>query len=129
MDSTIGPQLGQGATNDMEQLYDVKGQFVCGKGPAITDMTGDNLPGKEQGDHRFTVVEKQNVSKDVADIVLAAGAVANEKIAEACKELFEVLDKVGIDKADLLKGISFLAREDVTDADYLAFQVRVFKHD
>ena len=112
----------------MEQLYDVKTQFVCGKA-VLTDMTGDSIPGKAEGDHRKTLIEQSNVSQAVADIVLLAAAAANAKAVEASREMFALLEDQGVSKADVLKGLSLVMGEDVTDAEYAALQVRVFKHD
>jgi len=110
----------------MEQLYDIKTQLVAGR-EVLTDMTVDPIPGKEQGDHRKTLTERSNVSRAVADTVLALGPAVNA--AAANKDMLALLEEVGIPKADLLKGLSLLMGEDVTDAEYVAIQVRLFKHD
>lgn len=100
---------------------DIKFQFVAGK-EILTDLRGDKFVGKEQGDHHRTIAEIEDAPDDIVAIALELAP----RINAAAAEMFDLLEKIGMPKDRVLKGLSILMGEDVTDAEYAGAQVRVY---
>lgn len=107
-----------------ESNCDIKVQFVAGK-KIVTDMRGKNFVGKEQGDHHRTVAEIPNAPQEMVDVVLREGPSINA----AAAQMFDLTARLGVSKEQVLAGASALMGEDVSDAEWIGLQVRVYDHD
>lgn len=108
-------------------MADVKVQFVAGK--QQTDLRGENFIGKEDGDHHKTIKEFR-VDDDKVALLLPALEGANAKSANAIGEALDILEgHIPGAKEQVLSGIEFLGREDISDAEVIGFQTRIYDND
>lgn len=106
---------------------EVKIQFVAGK--LQTDLRGDKLIGKEQGDHHDTIKETR-VSDEVASAMLPALEMANAKSCNVIGEQIDIIEEHAPGFRDLaIKAISVTTGEDVSDAEVIGFQSRIYSKD
>jgi len=108
-------------------MADIKFQLVAGK--QQTDLRGDLLIGKEDGDHHKTIKEFR-VDDDVAATLLLALEPVNAKGADAIGDQIDVLEEVHPGaRAMVMSGLSALMGEDISDAEVIGFQTRIFDND
>jgi D-alanyl-D-alanine dipeptidase len=108
-------------------MADIKLQLVAGKDQ--TDLRGDLLIGKAEGDHHKTIKEFR-VDDAVAQTMLPALMAANAKAANAIGEQLDILEahRPGA-KAAALSGLGVLMGEDVSDAEVIGVQTRIYDND
>lgn len=108
-------------------MPDIKVQFVAGK--EQTDLRGDLLIGKEQGDHHDTIKEFR-VDDAVAEAMLPGLVLANAKSANAIGEQLDILEAhIPGAKRVVMDAMGIATGESIDDAEVIGFQTRIYSND
>ena len=107
-------------------MADFKTQAVFGQ-DAHTDMRGDKLVGKDQGDHHITLHEER-VDDAKAEELIATWEPFNQRAVEFGTQQFDELREAGV-LDELLVAASAARREDVTGAKFFTILRRLYDND